>query len=178
MAKKRPPRGDRFEPDPLIPLIRKARQQIDGAPGGALGWLLEFVRSDPATWLPGDRDAHGHRLLALIYPPLPENMLQIGRAHIPPVTPGDVEALHDELYEFFRQLVTVDVGAPVKVPTDGLEEVLVRASESIATERGKTTLVAATGPSAVPAIFGVSRAGPRKHCSIRKSSNSCSRRIG
>jgi hypothetical protein len=158
MAKKRP-RGEDVKPDPLIPLIHQARRQLERyPPGGPLGWLVDFARSDPATWLPGDRDAHGHRLLGLIYP-LPENQVRLGSGPIPPITPADVEAFHDELYDFFHRLVTVDAGALVEIPTDGLVEVIVRAS---ARSSETLTLDGIAGPAAVPAIFGVSRGGPRK----------------
>lgn len=53
--------------------------------------------------------------------------------------------------------MTVDAGVSVKVPTDGLGEVLIRASKP-----SRETLVSAAGPSEVPAIFGVSRGGPRR----------------
>lgn len=148
MAKKRQGATRGFEPDPMLPLIRKARQQIEESPGSALGWLLDFLRrSEPAQWLPGEVEAHGYRLLALVYGPLPESLLSFLDGHVPPVTPADVESIHAEMRAFFRDLVTLPAGTPIKIPTDDLHQVLVRA----------------TAPSEKPAVFVIGSAGgPRR----------------
>ena len=132
--------------DPMIPLIRKARQQIEAEQGGALGWLVRFVREQPEGWLPGDIEAHGYRLLALVYGPLGETTRLLGTGHIPPITPSSVVEIHAELGAFLRELVTVSVATWVKIPTDDLSEGFVRAST----------------PGHKPAIFGISRNGPRR----------------
>jgi len=132
--------------DPIIPLIRKARQQIEAEPGAALGWLVRFVREDPERWLPGDMEAHGYRLLALVYGPIGEHVLQRGAGHIPPITPTSVVEIHAELAAFFSELVSGPAPRTVKVPTDDLGKVLIRAS----------------APGEKPAIFGISRGGPRR----------------
>jgi hypothetical protein len=149
MPKKKMRRGSKapaFQPDPLIPLIRTARQQIEAAPGGPLGWLLDFTRRDGAKWLPSDVDGHGYRLLALVYEPFPPGLLQRGRGRIPPLSPLDVETTRAELADFFRKLVTAPVGELVPVPTDGLKESLMRTAP----------------PGVKPAHWGISRDGNRR----------------
>jgi hypothetical protein len=142
----------------MIPMIRRAWQQIDEAPGGggALGWLVSFVREDPEQWVPGDAEARGHRLLAIIYGGIPENVVQLGD-EITPLVPEDVVRVHRELLGFFTQLVTAPVLAEIRVPTDDLKESIVRLSPPSA-----ESLIAAKGPRAAPAIFAVSRGGPRR----------------
>lgn len=155
MARKRQ-RGHGETPgDPMIPLIRAAREQIEDEEGGPLGWLVGFVRKDRR--LPGDVEADGHRLLALVYGPMPPNLLQLGSGDIPPITPGDVANIHAELRAFLTRLVTAPAGELIDVPTDGLKEAIVRASAP-----SNETLVNAVGPSKVPAIFAVTRGGPRR----------------
>ena len=132
--------------DSMIPLIRVASRQIDATPGGRLGWVVQFVREDSEAWRPKDVEAHGHRLLALVYPPMPNNTLQLGSGKIPPVSPDAVRAIHRELGAWIRTLVTMPVGQLVPIPSDEYTEVLVRASE----------------PGKKPASFGISRGGPRR----------------
>jgi hypothetical protein len=130
--------------DPMVPVIRVAGQQIDANPGGRLAWLLEFVREDPARWQPADREAHGNRLLAFVYH-LSSSTRALGQP-IPPIAPADVETLQVELRDWLRNLVSAPAGVSVPVPTEGLEEVMVRA----------------TKPGEKPAIFGLGRGGPRR----------------
>lgn len=129
--------------DPMIPLIRTAGRQIDAEPGGRLGWLLRFVREDPSRWLHGNREAHGHRLLAMMYGTTLLDSLVAFERPVSPVAPADVDAMHAQLGAFFRALVSED-WPRVLVPTDGLEEHIVRA----------------TAPGEKPAIFGLMRRGP------------------
>ena len=132
--------------DPMIPLIRRARQQIAARPGGPLGWLVEFVREDADTWLPGDVEAHGHRLLALVYAPMSDNVVALGRGRISPLTPTSIVETHAELRAFVRALVTVQAGTEIEVPTEGLKEMLVRTQ----------------APGVKPASWGIGRGGPRR----------------
>jgi hypothetical protein len=131
----------------MLPLIRLAGEQIDAQPGGRLAWLLWFIREDPATWQPGDREAHGNRLLAFIYTPMAPNMLSRGDHNIPPLAPADaVETLQGELRDWLSKVVSSPAGEYVPVPTEGLEKWRVRM----------------TAPGKKPAIFGVSYGGPRR----------------
>ena len=142
---KRRRRGARALEDDMVVQIRRAWQQIDAEAGGALAWLTGFVREDPSRWLPGEQEAHGYRMLALVYGRMPDNLLRLGQ-DIPPITPASVEETHGELRAFLRQLVRVPAGVPVPVPTEGLAEALVRA----------------TAPGERRAIFGTSRGGLRR----------------
>lgn len=144
-ARKRHRAPDDTPGDPMIPLIRKARQQIEAEPGGPLGWLVRFVREDPDTWLPGDVEAHGYRLLAFVYPHLSEKTLALGEP-IPPITPYSVEEIHDELRGFFHELVSAPVGQGVTIPTDDLVVSLWRTAD----------------PGKKPAAWGRGRGGPRR----------------
>jgi len=130
--------------DKMVGQIRRAWQQIDAEAGGALGWLTGFVRGDPSRWLPGEREAHGYRLLALVYGRLPDNLVRF-RSDIPQIAPASVEEIHAELGAFLRKLVQAPAGV-VPVPTEGLEESLFRA----------------TAPGEKRAMFGTSRGGPRR----------------
>ncbi len=142
----------------ILDQARTAWSQIAAA-GGPLEWLLQFVRDDAATWLPGDRDAHGFRLLALGFfdgRPIPEWLVAPGEGTVlEPLTAVEVVALHAELRAMLTALVTAPAANShlpttgprprlVEVPTEGLREVLVRA----------------TPPGVKPAIFAVSRGGP------------------
>jgi hypothetical protein len=116
-----------FVPDPLVATIRLAGEHLDELPGGRLGWVLQFLRTDPARWLPGDAEAFASRLLAIVYGPLPPNMLQLGEGPIPPLEPDSVEQMHAELGAFFRQVVS---GARlISIPTEGLSEAMCRVDE-------------------------------------------------
>ncbi len=137
--------GTRALEDEMIGHIRRAWQQIDAEAGGALAWLTSFIREDATHWLPGAREAHGYRLLALVYGRMPDNILRLG-SPIPPITPASVEETHAELGAFLRELVRVPAGVLVTVPTEGLDEALVRA----------------TAPGEKRAIFGTSRSGLRR----------------
>lgn len=134
----------------MLRRVRIAGQQIDAAPGGRLGWVLEFVRSDPAKWLPGDQQSHGERLLACALPPIPDNRVSWGpdpdrlRATL---TPAEVRRYHRELRDWLQKLVSYPGGLPgVAVPMKGYQMVLVRA----------------TAPGEKPAIFVPSPGGPLK----------------
>jgi hypothetical protein len=130
----------------MVPVLRVAGQQIDARPGGRLAWLLEFVREDPARWQPADREAHGNRLLAFIYTPMPPNLLRRVEL-IEPLAPGDaVETLQAELRDWLRQLVSAPFGTRVPVPREDLEEVMIRM----------------TAPGEKPSIFALSWGGPRR----------------
>ena len=134
--------------DSMIPLIRVASRQIDATPGGRLGWVVQFVREDSEAWRPKDVEAHGHRLLALVYPPMPNNTLQLGSGKIPPVSPDAVRAIHRELGAWIRTLVHAPPVGQARPDSVGRVHgsVLVRASE----------------PGKKPASFGISRGGPRR----------------
>src|SRR5262245_27604595 len=105
--------GPRGLEDKMVGQIRRAWQQIDAGPGGALAWLTGFVREDSSRWLPGEREAHGYRLLALVYGRLPDNLLRRGGDSLPPIAPASVEEIHAELGAFLRELVRVPAGVPV-----------------------------------------------------------------
>ena len=129
MAKKRwSPRAGERE---LLDQLRVAAQQIDTEPGGRLGWILRFAREDPARWLPADREAHGYRLLAFGHPVFaapPYAPFLVGGTNIRPLAPEEIMALHSELRDKFRALVSVPAGVAVDIPADGLETALVRTS--------------------------------------------------
>jgi hypothetical protein len=132
--------------DEMVGHIRRAWQQIDAEAGGALGWLTGFVREDPSRWLPGEQEAHGYRLLALVYGRLPENLRRHGHGNIPPIKPALVKGSHAELRAFLHELVRIPAGVLLPVPTEGLAESLFRA----------------TPPGEKRAIFGTSRSGLRR----------------
>ena len=130
----------------LLDQVRRAGEQLEAAPGGPLGWLVAFVAQDPKAWLPGEGEAHGFRLLALVHRNrIPPNL--VGGTNIYPLKPREVVALHGELRAFLMKAVTAP-GRPaavmISVPTEGLESCLVRA----------------TAPGVKPAIFSYSRGGP------------------
>jgi hypothetical protein len=145
----------------MLPLIRVAGQQIDAVPGGRLAWLLGFIREDPARWQPGDREAHGNRLLAFLYTPMPPNLLRLGDHNLEPLASADaVETFRAEIRDWLRQVVSVPAGVGVPLTTEGLTMSIIRA----------------TAPGVKPAIFTESYGGPRRtmlfqaiHALIRKS---------
>jgi hypothetical protein len=140
MAKIRKPREGESG---LLDQVRIAAQQVDAEPGGKLGWMVRFAREDPASWLPGDRDAHGWRLLSFPRPIAPNEVRETG---IHPLAPQDVIALHSEIREMLRAIVggPENRGRGIEIPTDGL----------------KVSLIRASGPGKKPAIFGFSHGGP------------------
>jgi hypothetical protein len=112
--------------DKILGQIRRAWEQIDAEPGGALGWLVKFTREEASGWLPGEAEAHGHRLLALVYGRQPANRVRMGDDDIPPIAPADVAQLHAELRAFFHALVTSGAGMG---PPEGLRVAVIRSTE-------------------------------------------------
>jgi hypothetical protein len=126
--------GRTIRADPMLDRLRRAWEQIDATPDGALGWLIRFTREDASRWLPGQAEAHGHRLLALVYGRQPANRLRRDDEDIPPVTATDVVQVHAELGAFFHTLVAPGpkpmLPLKVKVPMDDLQVWIVRGTLS------------------------------------------------
>src|SRR5688572_30594789 len=109
----KPRRGERE----LLDQIRLAAEQIDASPGGRLGWIVDFAGQDPKKWLPGDREAHGYRLLAFAHPVFatpPYAPFLLGGTSLHALAPREVIELQAELHEKFRELVSLPVGQVVE----------------------------------------------------------------
>jgi hypothetical protein len=133
----------------MLRRIRDAMEKLDAEPGGPLAWLVAFARTK--KFLPGEREAHGYRLLALVNPGA---RVLVAESGITPIAPKTVDTLHRELRTVLRSLVS---GAPgrarrVDLPAAGL----------------KVSLVRATAPGVKPAIFGVSLGGPLRAMLFQK----------
>jgi hypothetical protein len=120
-------RGERvLVDDPMIPIVRTARRQLEARADGPLGWLVDFVRSEPEQWVPGNSEAHGHCLLALVYGPMSDNLIAFPYP-IQAITPAEVVALHGELRASLMRLVNAP--GMMDVPSAERRETLVRVSE-------------------------------------------------
>lgn len=141
MAKARKAAGSRAWPTTaaLGDQISLATAQIDGFVGGRLGWVVQFAREDPASWLPGQAESHGFRLLALVYQERPLSV-------------RDVENLQRDVASLLRDVTSAPAGTVVSVPTDGLVFGLVRM----------------TKPGEKRAIYGSTRGGPYRTILLHK----------
>ena len=121
----------------LFNKVSIAAEQIDSEPGGRLGWVLRFVREDPKRWLPGEREAHGYRLLALGLRATPGGAPLVPGSR--PLTASDVAALHTELRDWFHRLVNTPAMGLVEIPSDGLKTSILRAPKP--GERGANVMI-------------------------------------
>jgi hypothetical protein len=139
--------------DPVLPQIRRAAEQMSKRRGGQLWWLTRFIREDSADWRDGEAADHGLRLLAIAYPAtLVPSLTVIGDRHFEALARTDVEELHAALRDFLRKLVSAPAGKEVLVPTDELQEWLMRANGPVA-----KSLVQSKEAPPPRAIWGVIR---------------------
>lgn len=122
--------------------VRLAGQQLEAHRGGRLGWIVDFAGEDPARWLPGDVAAHGDRLAAFAFGPIPPFVVETG-SRLGPMSSAEVKTLHRDVGAFLRALVS-DPRRLIPVKQEGLERCLVRV----------------TDPGIKPAIFAESWGGP------------------
>jgi hypothetical protein len=108
--------------------LQLATRTIGATAPSRLAWLIGFIGDDPERWHPAMRTVHGDCLIAL-GANITHNLVG-GRSLPGPLKADEIVAFHGEIRTTVRALLSTNPAgrADVAIPTEGLTEVLVRAS--------------------------------------------------